>query len=195
MSLRLGIFGGTFDPVHLGHLLLAEIVHRLLRLDRVLFVPARVPPHKEGVPTSPEQRFRMTDLACADNPHFAVSDVELRRDGPSYTIETLRALKEASPPDTEHFLMMGADSARDLESWKAHEDLLDESTVVILERPGVGESDLPPSLETRATRLPTPSVEISSTEIRRLVRAGESIRYMVTDPVERFIRSQGLYLS
>jgi nicotinate-nucleotide adenylyltransferase len=195
VSLRLGILGGTFDPIHLGHLIVAEIARRLLRLDEVVFVPARVPPHKGSVATSPDRRFRMADLATTDNPGFRVSDVEIRREGPSYTIDTLRALRAEGPAGTEHFLLMGADSARDLASWKDHEVLLEESTVAVLGRPGVTESDLPPGLEDRVTFLDTPLVEISSTEIRRLVRRGESIRYLVTDPVESFIRSEGLYLS
>ena len=195
MSFRTGIFGGTFDPIHLGHLLLAEIARRLLRLDEVVFVPARIPPHKGAVPTSPERRKRMTDLATADNPGFRVSDLEIRREGPSYTIDTLRALKADGPTGAEHFLLMGADSARDLASWKDHQVLLEDSTVAVLARAGVADSDLPPALEGRVTRLDTPRLEISSTEIRRLVGRGDSIRYMVTDPVERFIRSEGLYLS
>lgn len=193
MSLRLGIFGGTFDPIHLGHLVLAELTHETLRLDRVVFVPARVPPHKGDADASPEHRFRMTDLAVRDNPHFEVSDVEIRRDGPSYTVETLRRLRDEHPGDTEHYLMMGADSARDLETWKDHEEILRDSTVVVMGRPGVGRRDLPAPVAARATVVPTPLLEISSSEIRRRVRAGDTIRYLVAEPVERYIRSQGLY--
>lgn len=166
----------------------------LLRLDQVLFVPARVPPHKDVVATSPEHRYRMTSLATMSNPHFAVSDVELRRDGPSYTVDTLRHVRENSPPETEHYLLMGADSARDLEKWKDSDVLLEESTVVVLDRPGV-EQDLPARVRASARLLPTPRLEISSTDIRRRVRAGESIRYQVLDPVESYIRSAGLYCS
>jgi len=195
VSLRLGIFGGTFDPIHVGHLILAELTRYLLKLDRVVFVPARVPPHKGSDPTDPEYRYRMTDLACRDNPHFEVNDLELRRDGPSYTVETLRTFRGGTPEGTEHYLLMGADSARDLETWKDHEFLLEEATVVVLARPGVGPQDLPECVGERVTVLSTPRIEISSTEIRRLVREGASIRYLVTDPVERFIRSEGLYVS
>jgi nicotinate-nucleotide adenylyltransferase len=194
LSLRLGVFGGTFDPIHLGHLLLAEIARQLLRLDRVFFVPARTPPHKGDVATSPEHRFRMTRLACADNPHFRVSDLELRREGPSYTVDTLRSLRREAPAGSEHYLLIGADSARDLETWKDHEVLLDESNVVVLARPGVNREDLPKELGARATMLAAPVVGISSSEIRRLIRAGESIRYQVTDSVERYIRAQRLYV-
>ncbi len=194
MSLRLGILGGTFDPIHLGHLILAELARYLLRLDRVLFVPARIPPHKGESPTSPEHRLHMTRLATRDNPHFAVSDLELRREGPSYTVDTLRALRDESP-DAEHYLLMGADSARDLGSWKDHEVLLEGSTVVVLGRAGVESEDLPPDVSRRATLLSTPRLEISSSQIRHLVRDGGPIRYLVTEPVESYIRSEGLYRS
>lgn len=194
MSLRLGIFGGTFDPIHLGHLIVVEIARYLLRLDRVLFVPARIPPHKGLTPTPPAHRYRMTCLATDDNPHFAVSDVELRREGPSYTVDTLRTLRDESPAGTEPYLLMGADSARDLETWKDVDVLLEESTVVVLDRPGGG-SDLPEKVRRHATLLSTPRIGISSSEVRRLVREGGTIRYLVTDPVESYIRSNGLYRS
>lgn len=193
MSLRLGIFGGTFDPIHVGHLIVAELARCLLPLDRVLFVPARIPPHKGSVPTDPDHRLRMTDLATRDNPAFEVTDLELHRDGPSYTVETLRDLRERNPEDTRHYLLMGADSARDLETWKDHEVLLEEATVVVLARAGVRSADLPERVERRATILATPVIEICSSDIRRRVREGGSIRYLVTDPVERYVRSEGLY--
>ncbi|MBZ0269303.1 nicotinate-nucleotide adenylyltransferase [bacterium] len=192
MSLRLGIFGGTFDPIHLGHMILAELARYLLRLDRVLFVPARIPPHKGEVPTAPEHRIRMAHLAVEGNPHFAVSDLELRREGPSYTVDTLRELRRESP-DAKHYLLMGADSARDLESWKDHDVLLEDSTVVVLDRHGVEASSLSPEISRRTTQLATPRLEISSSEIRRLVRDGGPIRYLVTEGVESYIRSEGLY--
>jgi nicotinate-nucleotide adenylyltransferase len=195
VSLRVGIFGGTFDPIHLGHLLLAELTHEALGLDRVVFVPARVPPHKGDASAAPQHRLRMTDLAVRDNPHFEVSDVEIRRDGPSYTVETLRRLREEHPAGTEHYLLMGADSARDLESWRDHEEILRGSTVVVMGRPGVERHQLPEPVSAHATVVPTPLLEISSTEIRRRVRDGATIRYLVVEPVERYIRSQGLYAS
>lgn len=195
MSLRLGIFGGTFDPIHVGHLLAAEITHEALDLDRLVFVPARVPPHKRSASASAEHRLRMTELAAADNPHFDVSDVEVRRDGPSYTVDTLRHLREEHPPGTVHYLLMGADSARDLGSWREHEELLRCSTVVVLARPGAHSEELPPAVAENARLLATPLMEISSTEIRRRVRDGRTIRYMVTEPVADYIRSQGLYAS
>lgn len=193
MSSRVGVFGGTFDPIHIGHLITAEAARRLLGLARVLFVPAHVPPHKREVATPPEQRHHMVVLACAGNPHFAVSDVEMRRGGPSYTIETLRVLGPDYPPGTEFFLIMGADSVLEIASWKDSDALLAKANVVVLGRPGYELHELPPALADRVTLLSTPLVEISSTDIRRLAREGESIRYLVTDSVADYIRSAGLY--
>jgi nicotinate-nucleotide adenylyltransferase len=187
------VFGGTFDPIHIGHLITAEAARRLLGLTRVLFVPARVPPHKREVATPPEQRHHMVVLACAGNPHFAVSDVEMRRGGPSYTIETLRVLGPDHPPDTEFFLIMGADSVLEIASWKDSDALLAKANVVVLGRPGYELHELPPALADRVILLSTPLVEISSTDIRRLARERESIRYLVTDSVADYIRSSGLY--
>lgn len=195
MSLRVGIFGGTFDPIHLGHLIVAEQARGQLGLDRVVFVPARVPPHKRGASAAAEHRFRMTCLAVEDNPGFTVSDLELRREGPSYTVDTLRALRAEESGDARHYLLLGADSARDLEQWKDVDTLLEDSTVVVLGRPGVEQDDLPPRVGTRATFLSTPLLGISSTEIRRLVREGGTVRYLVPVPVEDYIRSEGLYRS
>ena len=195
MSRRVGIFGGTFDPVHVGHLIVAEQARDRLQLDRVLFVPARVPPHKPGAAADAGHRFRMTCLATEDHPGFETSDVELRREGPSYTVDTLRALQASSPQDTRHYLLLGADSARDLEQWKDVDTLLADSTVVVMGRPGVEQEDLPPRVGDHATFLPTPLLGISSSEIRRLVREGGTVRYLVPAPVEKYIRSEGLYRS
>jgi nicotinate-nucleotide adenylyltransferase len=195
VSLRVGIFGGTFDPIHLGHLIVAEQARDRLRLDRVLFVPARVPPHKGSAAADAEHRYRMTRLATEDHPQFAVSDLELLREGPSYTIDTLRALRAEAPGGTRHYLLLGADSARDLEHWRDFQDLLEDATVVVAGRPGVDQDRLSTHVGRKATFLSTPLLEISSTEIRRLVREGGTVRYLVPAPVEEYIRSEGLYRS
>lgn len=196
MSLRVGIFGGTFDPIHWGHLVVAEQARDQLRLDRVLFVPARTPPHKRDAAAGADHRFRMTHLATEDHPQFAVSDLELRREGPSYTIDTLRALQAADAAGgARHYLLLGADSARDLEQWREFDTLLEDTCVVVLRRPGTGPQDLPPRVGSRATFLSTPLLEVSSREIRRLVREGRTVRYLVPAPVETYIRTEGLYRS
>jgi nicotinate-nucleotide adenylyltransferase len=190
---RLGIFGGTFDPIHWGHLLVAELARQILSLQRIFFVPARIPPHKGEVPTSAEHRLQMTLLACQGNPHFEVSDVEIRREGPSYTVDTIRAIRSSAPQGAELYLIMGADSARDLGSWKDHETLLETSNVVVLDRIGAGTDLVPARIERRITFLRTPLIELSSSDVRRRARQGGSIRYMVTDAVERYIRDEKLY--
>jgi nicotinate-nucleotide adenylyltransferase len=192
MSERLGLFGGTFDPIHWGHLLLAEITRQVLSLQRIFFIPARIPPHKGQVRASSEQRYRMAQLACGGNPYFEVSDVEIRREGPSYTVDTLRDFR-SNAPNAEIYLIMGADSARDLGSWKDHETILEHSNVVVLGRPGAEGDQVPPRIGPRITVLPTPLIELSSSDIRRQARSGGSIRYMVPEEVERYIRAENLY--
>lgn len=193
MTLRLGIFGGTFDPIHVGHLIVAEVARQILQLHRVLFVPARIPPHKKQIPTPPESRLAMVRLACAGNPHFEVSDVELEREGPSYTVDTIQMIRRQSAPDTHLFLLIGADSARDFPTWKHHEAILADANVVVMGRPGTEIDSVSPTFGHRMTFLPTPLIELSSSEIRRLAHEGGSIRYMVTDAVESYIRSENLY--
>lgn len=195
MSHRVGIFGGTFDPIHVGHLIVAEQARDRLRLDRVLFVPARVPPHKQAAAAHADHRYRMVCLATGDHPQFAVSDLELRREGPSYTVDTLRALQAEAPEGTRHYLLLGADSARDFGQWKEFHSLLEGTTIVVMGRPGTEQGDLPEAVALHATLLSTPLLEISSSEIRRLVREGSTVRYLVPAPVEAYIRSEGLYRS
>ncbi|HET9886758.1 MAG TPA: nicotinate-nucleotide adenylyltransferase [bacterium] len=192
MSERWGLFGGTFDPIHWGHLLLAEITRQILNLQKVFFIPARIPPHKGNVRASSEQRFRMTQLACEGNPYFEVSDVEIRREGPSYTVDTLRTFR-AKNAKAELYLIIGADSAKDLGSWKDHETILEQSNVVVLARPDSLGDNVSANMGSRITILPTPLIELSSSEIRRQVHEGRSIRYLVTDSVEKYIRAENLY--
>jgi nicotinate-nucleotide adenylyltransferase len=191
MSERWGLFGGTFDPIHWGHLLLAEITRQILNLQKVFFIPARIPPHKGNVRASSEHRYRMAQLACEGNPYFEVSDVEIRREGPSYTVDTLRSFR-TKDANAEIYLIMGADSAQDLGSWKDHETILEHSNVVVLGRTGVAGDRVSQRAGAR-TVLPTPLIELSSSDIRRQVHEGKSIRYLVTDSVEKYIRAENLY--
>jgi nicotinate-nucleotide adenylyltransferase len=192
MTERWGLFGGTFDPIHWGHLLLAEITRQILNLHKVFFIPARIPPHKGNVRASSEQRYRMAQLACEGNPHFEVSDVEIRREGPSYTVDTLRTFRNRNA-NAELYLIMGSDSAKDLGSWKDYETILEQSNVVVLGRPGAIGDNISERLGSRVTILPTPLIELSSSDVRRQVHEGRSIRYLVTDSVEKYIRSENLY--
>lgn len=191
MPARLGILGGTFDPIHSGHVLLAQAVRERLSLDRVLFVPAADPPHKEDHVASAAHRLEMVRLAIDGLDGFEVSRAELDRAGPSYTVDTVRQLG-ARFPDSELFLIIGADNIADLSSWHDPEGILELATVVSGTRadtagPGTGPfADL-------IQRLPTPTYDISSTDIRHRLLQGLPIRCLVPEAVERYVAQHGLY--
>ncbi|MDZ7269995.1 MAG: nicotinate-nucleotide adenylyltransferase [candidate division KSB1 bacterium] len=193
--MRLGLFGGTFDPIHIAHLIVAEWVREEMGLDRVLFVPAALPPHKTDRMLSPAwQRLAMVRLATAGSPWFEASDLEIRRGGVSYTIETVRALRQQYKLQPhELFLIIGSDSLKDMGSWREPESIFAESAVVVVPRPGFDPSEAPPQFASKATLIAAPLVEISSSEIRERVRSGKSIRYLVPPGVERLINEHGLY--
>jgi nicotinate-nucleotide adenylyltransferase len=186
-ALRVGIFGGTFNPIHLGHLLLAETARDALRLDRVLFIPAGQPPHKRppGL-LDGAVRLRMVRLAIKDHPAFAASDIELQRSGPSYSIDTVTALHRALP-EAALFLLIGQDMLA--VRWAAWNTLKRLCTVAAVRRPGSRRARM-----RRGIRwLDMPPIDIASSDIRARVAAGRSIRYLVPAAVERYIRRQRLY--
>ncbi|MBL7987589.1 MAG: nicotinate (nicotinamide) nucleotide adenylyltransferase [Chlorobi bacterium] len=189
----LGVFGGTFDPVHTGHLLLAERACDELGLEGVLFVPAKKPPHKlQGVNISPAaDRLAMLQLAVSDNPRFFVSDLELQREGVSFTATTLQQLHELLP-DTALTLLIGGDNARDFSSWWQPEMIAQLAEIAVWLRPGF---QAPPELLPGITYriIAAPLMEISGTELRGRIRAGRSVRYMTTDSVIHYINTHGLY--
>jgi len=188
---RIGVLGGTFDPPHIGHLIVAQDAWSALGLERVLFVPAAVPPHKRGVAITPaEVRLAMVEAACADDPRFEACDLEIRRGGTSYTVDTLRALKERDPRGALFFLL-GADQFRDIHKWRSPLELARLAELVVLSRPGYPIEE--PKIEIPYRRLDVTCVDISATEIRRRVSAGEPIRYLVPGAVEAIIRAHGLY--
>jgi nicotinate-nucleotide adenylyltransferase len=195
---RLGLLGGTFNPPHLGHLVCAQEAHSQLGLDRVLFVPARIPPHKpvEHEP-GPEHRLQMCRLAVAGDERFAVSDIELRREGLSFTIDTLKMLSTQAPQD-ELVLIIGGDIAAGLTEWHEPEQVLELATVAIAERRGTPRDAVDGTLAQlhagdRARFFAMPRIEVSSTMLRRRVGADEPIRYFVPDQVEDYIQRHGLY--
>jgi nicotinate-nucleotide adenylyltransferase len=189
----LGIFGGTFDPVHHGHLILAERACEELRLDTLLFIPAYIPPHKSAGRriASPERRIEMLRLAIASNPRFRIEDHEIDREGISYTVETLRYL-QGEHPDAALTLLIGADNARDFGTWHRPEEIVRMASVAVWERPG---SELPREILPGIPfeRIDAPLIEISSTEIRERVASGRSIRYLTPEPVVEYIYQHGLY--
>jgi nicotinate-nucleotide adenylyltransferase len=194
----LGILGGTFDPVHQGHLILAAMAHEQLALDWVSFVPAGQPWRKARRTVAPaEHRVRMLQLATAHNSAFDVVTVEAERPGPSYTSDTLEWFREQQST-AELFFILGQDALADLPNWHRPGRILELASLALARRPG-GRSSVKraegalPGLAERVISLSMPRVEISASEIRRRVREGLPIRYLVPDPVEAYIREQGLY--
>lgn len=194
---RLGILGGTFDPIHHGHLRLAEDLAEALDLDRVLFVPNRVSPFKTGSTTTPGPiRAELVAAAIADRPGFALWDGELDREGPSYTVDTLRALRSLHPTDTLVFLT-GADAIRDLAGWREPEAILELAEVAAGTRPGTDIDQirhaLPSEWRNRIRFVPVVPLDISATDLRARVAAGRSIRYLAPPPVVAAIADRHLY--
>jgi nicotinate-nucleotide adenylyltransferase len=196
---RLGILGGTFDPIHHGHLVAAEEARHQLELDQVLFVPAGTPPHKPGRPVSPNHhRLLMLALAIADKPYFAISRVDVDRPGPCYTTDTLELLRAEWGPAPIFFFIEGADSLADILTWHQPQRLIELCELAVVERPGV-ELDLPgldqqlPGLAARLHLVRMPRLEISSSDLRARVRAGRSISYLVPAAVEAYILEHQLY--
>ncbi|MCH9653555.1 MAG: nicotinate-nucleotide adenylyltransferase [Planctomycetes bacterium] len=199
--MRIGIFGGTFDPVHFGHLLLAEQCREQCKLDEIWLIPAGSPPHKEskGISTG-KQRREMLEFAIAGHPAFILKDLELHREGPSYTVETLRQLKTSHPND-EFFLIVGADSVRDLHTWREPEEILELATLIGVNRPNISLPDLSELTQkfgkivlAKIIWATMPGMDISSTDIRKRVHENESVRFMTPRAVEVYIHNNRLYL-
>lgn len=189
--------GGTFDPIHIGHLVTADEACHAFRLDEVVFVPAGSPWQKDATQVAPpEHRFLMTQIATASNPRFRVSRIEIDRDGSTYTIDTLRALK-AERDNAEWFFITGADAILQILSWRDPEAVLGEAAFIAATRPGYDldrlEKELPAGLEDRVTVLEIPALAISSTDVRRRVRDARPIRYLVPPGVGEYIAKMRLY--
>ncbi len=198
--MRLGILGGTFNPPHLGHLVCAQEAYLQLELDQVLFVPAHVPPHK-AVEDDPgiEHRLELCRRAVEGDERLEVSSLEAERPGTSYTVDTLEELKTRSP-DTELYLLLGADVAAGLSRWRQPERVLSLATLAVTARPGTSRGAVMETLARlgggeRARFFTMPAIGVSSTMIRRRVRAGQAIKYLVPDAVGRYVEDRGLYLS
>lgn len=191
---RLGLFGGTFNPPHLAHLAIAEAMGDALGLEQVLWMPAAASPFKVGDPAavSAEHRLAMVRLATADNPRFAVSDLELRRAGVSYTVDTVEALREAQP-DRALTLLLGGDSLASFTRWHRWEDLLATVRIAVYARPGSTLADLPEAVRARTTFVEAPALDLSSTVLRKRLMEGQTIRYLVPEALRSYIAQHGLY--
>lgn len=195
---KLGIFGGTFNPPHLGHLILAETAAEDLRLDRVFFVPAGKPPHKTNRPlAAPEHRLAMVKLTAAYNSHFAVSGVDMDRPGPHYATDMVKIYREHYP-HAQFYFLMGSDSLRDLLSWHAPAELISMTNLVVMQRPAIY-PDLAlltrvlPGLLEKVYFLDAPEIEISSTVIVERLRKKQSVRYQILDSVLKYLTEHELY--
>jgi nicotinate-nucleotide adenylyltransferase len=188
--MRIGILGGTFNPIHIGHLILAEEALSKLKLDKVIFVPTFIPPHKNiegGV--KPKDRLRMVELAIQDNAAFSVSTFELDTKKKSYTVDTLKEFRRLHGDSTEFYMITGSDLLKDLFSWKDVNDIFKMSKFIVANRPGYPVEDVPSGVETVVI---TP-IEVSSEDIRRRLKAGKSIRYLVPEKVRSYIAEHTLY--
>nr|PZN05520.1 MAG: nicotinic acid mononucleotide adenylyltransferase [Bacillota bacterium] len=198
---RIGIMGGTFDPIHFGHLITAEEARINFNLDRVIFVPTGNPPHKKDYEvTDPEHRYVMTALATNSNPFFQVSRIEIERRGYSYTVDTLNQFLEIYGKDVSLFFISGADAVLDILTWKNVKGVLDVCTFIAATRPGYPVKKLEDKLKELkdlygkdVQLLEVTAVAISSTEIRKRVKEGRSIKYLVPESVEEYILKNGLY--
>jgi len=195
--MRLGLFGGTFDPIHLGHLILAEQCRESCGLDQVWFVVAGEPPHKPVGRTAVAHRLEMVRIAVAGHPTFTVSDMETRRPGPHYSVETLESVRRDSPGE-ELFFLIGADSLAELVSWREPARIAQLATIVVVNRPGIEEVDGANLPEFGPGSHPLlsvtiPPIGIASTDLRQRLAQRRSIRYQVPRGVEAYIEAQGLY--
>lgn len=199
-SKKIGIMGGTFDPIHYGHLILAQNALETFGLDDILFIPSGTPWLKESTKVlSKNKRVSMTGIAIEDNPRFALSTIEIDREGNSYSYETVYELKRIDP-DAAYYFIMGADSLLKLESWKCPDLLMKECTILAAVRDDCDQTGLQKQIAYLIEKygadieiLPAPRIDISSTQIREMIAGGKSVRYMMPDNVIAFIRKNHLY--
>lgn len=190
---RMGILGGTFDPVHMGHLVLAEQAKDELKLSRVFFIPCLSPPHKtQRKLSSVEDRFCMASLAVESNRFFSISDVELKRGGLSYTVDTLRQLKQTYP-DADIYFLTGSDVLDEIHTWKDPDEIYNLATIVIAVRPGFDDFDRKNRFAKKSVLVNITGLDVSSSQIRERIKKGQSIKYLVPSRVEEYIKKRKLY--
>lgn len=196
-----GIMGGTFNPIHYGHLLMCEGIREEFCMGKIIFVPAKIPPHKDNAKiTEAQDRFRMVELAIADNPFFIASDIEMKRNGSSYTVDTLRALKENTEHEDKPALIVGADSLIQFETWREYREIFKMAVIVVASRPDTEEDILENYIikfkkqyGANILKYSGKAMDYSSTEIRKRVKMGLSIKYQLPPEVEEYVLKNGLY--
>lgn len=182
---HVGLFGGTFDPVHIGHIIIADLVADSARLDTVVFIPSARPPHKGAseLMFTAEQRFSMLEQSVSGDPRFIVSDIEMRRTGPSFTIDTIREMKQSLPPDTDIRFIVGMDNLYEISMWKSPREIIRECPIIAARRDCDAKGVLPDWLMEHVEIVDVPLIGVSSSDIRRRIQEGSSIRYLVPGPV------------
>jgi len=195
--MRLGLLGGTFDPIHTGHLVIAEAARHAMALDRVVFIPAGDPPHKGESVTAAEHRYAMALLATASHPAFRVTRREIERRGPSFSLMTIQEYRQEIGGAGELYFIVGADAMLEIRTWHRWEEVLQACWFIDVSRPGFDagalDTALPGALRARVRHISAPGFDLSSTQVRERVARGEPIRYLVPEPVEAYIAKQGLY--
>lgn len=185
---NIGIFGGEFDPPHTGHLILADQARQQFELDKIIWIPGNLPPHRPAPTASAKDRFKMVELAVSDNPYFESSDLEIKRGGISYTIDTLRELRETPNANQANiFLIIGLDEALSFHKWKNYKDVVEIATLIVAGRPGINHA-FP-----KNTRILQLAIDISSSKIRELIKQKLSIKYLAPDKVVNYIKRNKLY--
>ncbi|MEI6862830.1 MAG: nicotinate-nucleotide adenylyltransferase [Candidatus Omnitrophota bacterium] len=188
--MRIGLLGGTFNPIHIGHLILADEALSKLKLDKIVFIPTYIPPHKSVESTTkPKERLKMVELAIEDNANFEVSNFEISSKKTSYSIDTLKEFRNKYGDDAELYFITGSDLLKDLFSWKNVNDIFKISKFIVANRPGYPVTDVPKEVETVVI---TP-IEVSAEDIRKRLKSGRSIRYLVPEKVRNYITERNLY--
>jgi len=194
--MKIGLFGGTFDPIHNGHLIIAEWVREELQLEKIIFIPAGDPPHKqENNITSIKHRLAMVSLAIEANERFYLSDIEAKKAGKSYTVETLRTLQNHFSSQTKLFWIIGSDSLLDLPNWFQPDEIVRLAQIVVYPRPGYSVNEAVARFKDRVLYVDSPLIDISSTLIRDRIRREKSVRYFLPESVLNYIRRENLYCS
>lgn len=187
---RIGILGGTFNPIHIGHLAIAQTAREAMHLEKVIFVPSNWPPHKNAKGIAPARdRFNMVRLAVKENPHFEVSDFEIKKEGRSYTIDTMWYFKRSFSKDTQLFFIIGGDMLSQLKKWKYIDDILKIGTFIVVNRPG----QFKKSSGIKYFSVSMPGIDISSSYVRQCLTQGKTTKYFVPESVLDYIKKHGLY--